>query len=314
MPLDPLLKAFLDQMAAQPGPKMWEIEAPVARELFVAMMGLVGPKDVPIGKAVNHIIPAPHGEIPVRIYTPVAAAAEALPTLVFFHGGGWVIGNIETHDGLCRILANESACRVISVEYRLSPEHKYPAAVEDAFAAVTWIEANASTLGVDANRIAVGGDSAGGALAAVVAQMAKEKGKLRIAYQMLFFPVTQIGDETTSMREFAEGFFLETPTLKWFYNHYLSADADRNDPRVSPLAVKDFSGLPPAYIMLAGFDPLHDEGLAYAEKLRTAGVPVTVADYPDMVHDFIYMQNVLPQAPQALAAAAAALKGALKAG
>ena len=314
MPLDPLLKAFLDQMAAQPGPKMWEIEAPVAREAFVAMMGLVGPKDVPIGKAVNHIIPAPHGEIPARIYTPVAAAAEALPTLVFFHGGGWVIGNIETHDWLCRILANEAACRVISVEYRLSPEHKYPAAIEDAFAAVTWIEANASTLGVDANRIAVGGDSAGGALAAIVAQLAKEKGNPRIAYQMLFFPVTQIGGDTTSMREFAEGFFLETPTLKWFYNHYLPADADRNDPRVSPLAAKDFSGLPPAYIMLAGFDPLHDEGLAYAEKLRVAGVPVTVADYPDMVHDFIYMQAVLPQAPQALVTAAAALKSALKAG
>jgi acetyl esterase len=314
MPLDPILKAFLDQMAAQPGPKMWEIDAPQARELFVAMMSVVGPKDVPIGKAVNQIIPAPHGEIPVRIYTPVAASAEPLPTLIFFHGGGWVIGNIETHDGLCRVLANESACRVISVEYRLSPEHKHPAAVEDACAAVSWIEANASTLGVDANRLAIGGDSAGGALAAVVAQMAKEKGNPKIAYQMLFFPVTQIGDETGSLREFAEGYFLETPTLKWFYAHYLPAHADKTDPRVSPLSAKDVSGLAPAYVMLAGFDPLHDEGMAYAEKLRAAGVPVTIADYPDMVHDFIYMQAVLPQAPQALSAAAAALKGALKAG
>lgn len=314
MPLDPLLKAFLDQMASQPGPKMSEIAPAQARELFVGLMSMVGPKDVPIGKAVNQTIPAPQGEIPIRIYTPVAAAAEALPTLIFFHGGGWVIGSVETHDGLCRMIANESACRVISVEYRLSPESKFPGPVDDAFAAVTWIEANASALGVDANRLAVGGDSAGGALAAVVAQMAKEKGKPKIAFQMLFFPVTQIGEDTVSMREFAEGYFLETATLKWFYDNYLPAGADKNDPHISPLSAKDFHGLPPAYIMLAGFDPLHDEGLAYADKLRAAGVPVTVSDHADMVHDFIYMQMVLPQAPTALAAAAAALKSALKAG
>jgi acetyl esterase len=309
--IDTVLKGFLDQMAAVPGPKMWEIAPSAAREVFGAMMGLVGPKDVPIGKVQNLTMPGPAGDIALRSYAPVAAKGEKLPTLVFFHGGGYVIGNIETHDGLCRMLANESGARVISVEYRLAPESKYPAAVDDAYAAVCWIEANAAELGVDANRMAVGGDSAGGGLAAVVSQMAKEKGAPKIAFQMLFFPVTQIGAETKSMREFGEGYFLESATLNWFFQHYLAADADRSDPRISPLLAKDLSGLPPAYVMLGGYDPLHDEGLAYAEKLRASGGKVTVADYSGLVHDFIYLQAVLPQAPEAVKAAAAALKGAL---
>jgi acetyl esterase len=311
MPLDPVLKAFLDQVAAMGGPKTWEMQPSEAREAFAALMQLAGPKDVPIGKVANIAIPAAHGDIAARSYSPVASGGDALPTLVFFHGGGWVIGNIDTHDGLCRMIANGSGCRVISVEYRLSPESKFPGPVEDAVGAVEWIEKNASQLGVDANRLAVGGDSAGGDLAAVVAQVAKAKGGPKLAYQMLLFPVTQIGDETTSLREYAEGYFLERRTLDWFYGHYLPTDADRKDPRISPLAAKDVSGLPPAYIMLAGFDPLHDEGLAYAEKLRGAGVSVAVADYPDMVHDFIYLQAVLPQAAEALNTAAKALKAAL---
>jgi acetyl esterase len=311
VPLDPIMKMFLDQMAAIPGPKMWEIAPAMARETFVGMMQLVGPKDVPIGKVQNLTMPGPGGDIPLRIYTPVAAKSEKLPTLVFFHGGGYVIGNIETHDGLCRMFANDANVRVISVEYRLAPEHKFPAAIEDAYAAVCWIEANAAQLGVDANHVAVGGDSAGGGLAAAVAQIAKEKGAPKIAFQMLLFPVTQIGDVTTSMRDFAQGYFLERATLDWFFKHYLPDGVDRADIRISPLHAKDFAGLPPAYIMLGGFDPLHDEGAAYAEKLREAGVAVAVADYPSLVHDFIYMQAVLPQAPEAMKAAATALKAAL---
>ncbi|MGH6871608.1 MAG: alpha/beta hydrolase [Rhizomicrobium sp.] len=311
MPIDPLVKGFLDQMAAVPGPKMWEVPAPAAREVFAAMMQLVGPRDVPIGKVQNLTMPGPGGDIALRSYVPVAAKGELLPTLVFFHGGGYVIGNLDTHDGLCRMIANEAGMRVIAVDYRLAPEHKYPAAVDDAFAAVNWIEDNAAALGVDANRIAVGGDSAGGGLAAVVAQMAKEKGDPKLAYQMLLFPVTQIGGETTSYREFGEGYFLEAETLRWFFRHYLPEGTDTSDPKISPLEAKEFSGLPPAYVMLGGFDPLHDEGLAYADKLRAAGVKVTVADFPDLVHDFIYLQGVLPQAPEAIKAAAAALKGAL---
>ena len=310
MPLDPVLKAFLDQVAAIGGPKTYEMQPSEAREAFAALMQLAGAKDVPIGKVTNIAIPAPHGEIAARSYAAVAARSEPMPTLVFFHGGGWVIGNLDTHDGLCRMLANESHCRVISVEYRLSPESKFPGAVDDAMAAVSWIETNAAELGVDANRIAVGGDSAGGALAAIVAQQAKAKGASKIAYQMLLFPVTQIGGETKSLRDFAENYFLERKTLDWFYAHYLPADADKSDPRISPLCAPDLSGLPPAFVMLAGFDPLHDEGLEYSEKLRKGGVAVTVADYPDMVHDFIYLQAVLPQAATALNGAAQALKAA----
>lgn len=315
MPLDPMLKAFLDQMAAIPGPKMWEIPPPAAREAFAGMMQLVGPKDVPIGKVQNIVMPGPGGDLALRIYTPVAARSEPLPTLVYFHGGGYVIGNLDTHDGLCRMFANAANIRVIAVDYRLAPEHKFPAAIEDAYAAVCWIETNAAELGVDANHVAVGGDSAGGGIAAALSLMAKEKGAPKIAFQMLLFPMTQVGGKTKSLLEFAAGYFLELATLEWFYDHYGAAsDVDRNDPRMSPLLAKGFSGLPPAYIMVAGFDPLHDEGVAYGEKLRSAGVSVALADYSDMVHDFIYLQSVLPQAPEAMKAAAAALKAALSAG
>ncbi|HSZ10808.1 MAG TPA: alpha/beta hydrolase, partial [Rhizomicrobium sp.] len=154
MPLDPLVKTFLDQLAAVPGPKMWEMTPTDARMAFAAMMQLVGPKDVPIGKTENLVAPGPGGDIPMRVYTPVAAGSEPQPALVYFHGGGFVIGNLETHDGLCRMFANEGGFRVIAVDYRLSPEHKFPAAIDDAVAALTWIEANAAALGVDPNRIA----------------------------------------------------------------------------------------------------------------------------------------------------------------
>lgn len=313
MPLDPLLKTFLDQMAAQPAPKLWEVPPDVARAMFIAMMQIIGPKDVPIGKVENLTMPGPGGDLRLRNYTPVAAGGESLPTLIFFHGGGFVIGDLETHDGICRILANEAGARVIAVDYRCAPEHKYPAAVEDALAALNWIENNAAQLGVDANRLAVGGDSAGGALSAIAAQVAKETGKPKLLFQLLMFPVTQIGNETVSLREFAEGYFLERATLDWFYESYLPPDADKSDPRISPLNAKDLSGVPPAYVMLGGHDPLHDEGLQYAEKLRAAGVSVTVADYPDMVHTFIYFEGMLPQAHEALVAAANALKAALSA-
>ncbi len=310
MALDPLLKAFLDQMATVPGPKMWELSAPEARATFVGLMQLVGPKDVPIGKTENLNVPGPGGPVPVRIYSPVAAGSEPLPALVYYHGGGFVIGDLDTHDGLCRMFANEAGCRVVAVHYRLAPEHRFPAAAEDAYAALVWAEANASNLGIDANSIAVGGDSAGGNLAAVVAQMAKEKGGPKLDLQLLLFPVTQIGGETSSLNEFAVGYFLEKKGLDWFYKHYAGTAPDKNDPRLSPLRAKDLSGLPPAYIVLGGFDPLHDEGQQYADKLRAAGVKVTVSDYPDMVHCFFYLQTVLPQALEAVKKASAALKRA----
>jgi acetyl esterase len=311
MPLDPLLKAFLDELAAQPQPKLWELEPPAAREMFAALMHAVGPKDVPIGKVANFTIPGPGGDIAARSYLPVAAGSELQPTLVYFHGGGFVIGSVEAYDGLCRMLANRSACRVISVEYRLAPEHKFPAAVDDALAAVRWIETNAAQLGVDANRLAVGGDSAGAALAAVVCQLARDAGAPSLDFQMLLFPVTHIAAETNSRCAFASDYFLEAKGIEWFFNHYFGPETDVTDPRASPLLSENMASLPPAYIMVAGFDPLHDEGVAYAEKLRAAGVKVTLDAYPDMVHDFIYLQAVLPQAAEAIGNAANALKEVL---
>ncbi len=313
MPVDATVKAFLDQLDAQPGPKMWDMQPADGRQLFVAMMQIVGPQNVPIGATADLEAQGPHGPIPMRSYTPIGAAAGPLPTLVFYHGGGFVIGNIETHDGLCRMLANESGARVISVDYRLAPEHKFPAAVDDAYAALVWVAQHAAQLGVDATRLAVGGDSAGANLAAVMAQMAKAKRGPRLALQMLFFPATELGADTPSMRANAEGYFLEKRTIDWFFGHYIAAEKDKRDLRASPLLASDVSGLPPAFLMTAGYDPLHDEGVAYGEKLRAAGVAVTAVDYPDLVHDFIYLQAILPKAGEALRGAAAVLKRAFSA-
>jgi acetyl esterase len=310
MPLDPLVKAFLDRAAQIPRPKIWDIPPVLARQSFSGMMEITGPKDVPVGKVDNFSIPGPAGPMRARSYAPIAAAGS-LPTLIYFHGGGFVAGSLESHDGLCRLFTAEGGFKVIAVDYRLAPEHPWPAAVDDAWAAVEWIEQNATTLGVDAGRIAVGGDSAGGMLTAIVTQLAREKGGVKIAYQLLLFPNTQMGGETSSLQEFAVGYFLERRAIEYFNALYLPSGTDRNAPKVSPLRAKSFSGLPAAYVMLGGFDPLHDEGLAYAEKLRAAGVKVTIADYADMVHGFIYLQTVLPQAHEAVREAAKAVKTAL---
>jgi acetyl esterase len=212
------------------------------------------------------------------------------------------------------MIANEAGVRVIAVDYRLAPEHKFPAAIEDAYAALKFIEANATELGVDANRLAVGGDSAGGAITAVMTQMARDNGGPHLAFQLLCFPVTQVGQETASLKSRAEGFFLERADLDWFFGCYLPKGADRKDTKISPLDATSFDGLPPAYVMVAEFDPLHDEGLLYAEKLKKAGVRCEVVDHKGLVHDFIYLQGVLPQAGLALKHASNALKTALKAG
>ena len=312
MPLDPLVKAFLDRAAAIPRPKDWDVPPIITRQSFAAMLGLTAPRDVAVGKVDAFTIPGPGGEIRARAYAPVAASGP-MPALIYFHGGGFVAGSLESHDGLCRLLAGEGGFKVIAVDYRLAPEHVFPAALDDALASVLWIEADATALGVDAGRLAVGGDSAGAMLAAIVTQLLREKGGVKLAFQLLMFPNTQIGGETSSLNEFAVGYFLERRAIEYFHSLYLPPDADRDAPNVSPLRARDFAGLPPAYVMLAGYDPLHDEGLAYAEKLRSAGVKVTVADYADMVHCFIYLQTVLPQAHDAISRAAQAVREALDA-
>jgi acetyl esterase len=310
MSLDAIVKGLLDEMAANPMPKLWEVPPAQGREMFRMISNTLEPQGISIGKVDNMSIPGPAAPIPVRVYTPVASGGTALPALVFFHGGGFVIGDLETHDALCRTLANETGAKVVAVDYRLAPEHKFPAAADDCYAATKWVEANAATLGVDPNRIAVGGDSAGGNLAAVVCQTAKQKGGPHIVLQLLIYPVTQLRSKTESMKNFAEGYFLEKKTMDWFFDQYTTPTTDTNDPRVSPLASNDLSGLPRAYIVTAGFDPLRDEGKAYADKLNRAGVAAVYVDYPSMIHGFFSMSGVLPQARQAITDACSALRAA----
>ncbi len=283
----------------------------LGRQGFAHMMSMVGARDVPVGKISNILIPGPGGEISARIYAPVAAGGASKPALVYFHGGGFVVGDLDTHDGLCRLIAHEGGFIVVAVEYRRAPENKWPAPLDDALAATRWIFENAPSLGIDAGRIAIGGDSAGGQLAACVTQSIKEQGGFRIAFQMLLFPVTDMAADSGSMDRYAVGYFQEKQTIEWCHAQVLPPGADRASPAVSPLRARDLSGLPPAYVMLGGYDPLHDQGLAYAEKLKAAGVAVTIADYNEMVHCFIYLQSVLPQAHAAVADAAAAVAQAL---
>ncbi len=302
MPLDPLVKAFLEQLSL--GPKPWEQSDADARASFRDFLKPLAPKDVPIGKVENQSL---SDEVALRLYRPVAAGGESLPALLFFHGGSFRSGDLDTHEALCRLIAGEAGCRVIAVDYRLAPEHPFPAAYDDAYAALIWIEANAAMLGIDPNRIAVGGDSSGGALAALLCQRAKAQGGPAIAYQLLLFPVTQLGGEFASLSAYAEGYLLERAALEYCYDLYAPRSL-WSDPRLSPLLANDVAGLPPALVMLAEFDVLHDEGLAYAEKLRAAGVGVTIADYPGQIHDFLLFQAVFPQAREALAVAANALR------
>jgi acetyl esterase len=307
MPLDPLVRAFLDQIPFRP--KAWEVTDDAARAGFAAMVKASTAKDVPIGKVENTTMPGPGGPIALRLYTPVAAGGEALPTLIYFHGGAFRIGDFETYETTCRLLAVETSCRVIAVDYRRAPENPFPAALDDAAAAVAWIETNATTLGIDPNRIAVGGDSAGANLATVVCQLAAAAGQPHILYQMLLFPVTQLGSPFPSMTAFGEGYGLDRDSLEYCYGLYAPKE-QWNDPRVSPLQAENLAGLPPAFVLLAECDPLHDEGLAYADKMRAAGVAVTLVDWPGVIHDFVLYQAMLPQAREALVEAARAVKEA----
>ncbi len=309
MPLDPQAKLLIDQMAAMGTPALHAMSVSEARAFIDTMRAFNGDVEE-VAHVAGVTIPGPGGDIPARLYRP--ASQTPLPLVVYYHGGGWVIGSLDSHDGVCRTLANAAGCAVLAIDYRLAPEHKFPAAVDDCYAATAWAVANAAALGADPTRVAIGGDSAGGNLAAVVAQLARDRTGPRLRFQLLVYPATDVSYDTPSYRDNATGYFLEREDMRWFYDHYLRSDADRSDPRASPLRATDLRGLPPALVITAEFDPLRDEGEAYAAQLREAGVPVTLTRYDGMIHGFFGMGPLLDQGKRAVAEAAAGLRTALR--
>ena len=306
MPLDHDAQTLLDMVRAANRPAFETVGAAEARLLYLAGRKVLAPEPMPVAEARDLTAPGPEGPIPLRLYRPSADAV--LPVLVFFHGGGWVVGDIETHDTVCRHLANRAECAVVSVDYRLAPEHKFPAAVDDAYAATAWVADNPAVLGADPARLAVGGDSAGGNLAAAVSLMARDASAPRICYQLLIYPATDAAMRHESIARFAEGYVLTRSTMRWFYEQYLRSPDDAADWRVSPLVAPDLAGLPPALVMTAGYDPLCDEGDAYAERLAGAGVPVEHRRFPGQIHGFVTNGKIIRAAEAALDEAAAALK------
>jgi acetyl esterase len=269
-----------------------------ARELYLKGCIAASPEPPELQQIAPLPIPAPHGAIPARMYRPKQLRERdgAAPALVFFHGGGWVIGDLDTHDAACRKLAHEGELIVIAVDYRLAPEHKFPAAVEDAIAATRWISNNAHVLGIDAARLSVGGDSAGGNLAAVVALSARDRGGPALTGQALIYPATDFSMSQPSHSEPETSVLLTHSVIRWFRDHYLTGADDHEDWRASPARAETLSGLPPAFVLTAGADPLRDEGADYARRLKDAGVAVTYRHFPGQFHGFFTMGKFLQQA------------------
>jgi acetyl esterase len=307
MPLDSQMKALLDAMVKAEVPAFHTM-TPVEARKMTARRVVQGPATVAVAKVEDRTVPGPGGEIPIRIYTPKGNGAFG--ALVYFHGGGWVVGDINMTDQPCRMLTNAAGCVTVSVDYRLAPEHKFPAAPEDCYAVTKWIAENAAALNVDPLRIAVGGTSAGGNLAAAVALMARDRGDLSVAYQLLVYPATTSVLDTASHREFAKDsyYILSRDDMEWFWRHYLANEADRTNPYACPAYAKTLRGLPPAFVITAEFDPLRDEGEAYAARLREEGVPVRHKRYDGVTHGFFGMPTVLDKAKAAIADAGAALR------
>lgn len=306
MSLDPQAQAMIDLIASTGlGDLTPETDPQHVRDLMTA---LAIPSDVVVHRIEDRTIPGPGGEIPVRLYRPAGDTPK--PVVVYYHGGGWVIGNLESHDATCRELANAADVVVVSVDYRLAPEHVFPAAVDDAFAALEWVHEHAPELGADPSRIAVAGDSAGASLAAVVAQLARDANGPPIVFQLLVYPATDYEFSSPSMIENADGYFLTIAGMRWFYGHYLRSEADGDDPRVSPARAADLSGLPPAFVITAEYDPLRDQGMAYAAALRAAGTPTEATRYEGMFHGFFGMGAMIDVAKVAFDDAVAALRGA----
>jgi len=306
MPLDPALREFLDQVAAS-GRSFSSLEPAELRSMFELMSGLGTLPEHPV-PAEDREIPGAAGPIPVRIYRPEADGP--LPVVVYLHGGGFVIGSVATHNPLCQQIASGVPAVVVSVDYRLAPEHPFPAAVEDCVAATRWVAEHATELGADPSRLAVAGDSAGGNLTAVVSLRARDAGGPSIAFQLMIYPVTDMTGSMPSCEENGEGYLLTTESMEWFGQLYLG-DRDRRQPDASPLLVEDLSGLPAAAIVTAEFDPLRDEGEAYGRRLQDAGVRTEVRRYDGMIHGFMQFDAIAPNAQGAVHDVVTILRDAL---
>lgn len=315
------MQQVLDEFAAFNAPPLTSLMPENARQLpsmaDAAMSAIskhtlaraMKPVPEPIAKIEHRVIPGPGGDLLLRVYTPDAGDMP-LPVLVYFHGGGWVIATLDTYDSSCRALAKQAGCIVASVAYRQAPEHKFPAAADDAFAAYQWIVANAAEIGGDPARVAVGGESAGGNLAAVTSLMARDKGMQMPVHQLLVYPVTDFSFDTGSYQENAMAKPLNKETMQWFWKHYLESPTDGANPYASPLRATNFGGLPPATVITAEIDPLRSEGEAYAQKLEEAGVAVTATCYSGVTHEFFGMAAGVDEAKQAVEEAAVCLRAA----
>ncbi|MGD0288413.1 MAG: alpha/beta hydrolase [Candidatus Binataceae bacterium] len=309
MPLDLDMKALLDQMAAAKLQSFHQMTPQAAREQMARRTA--GGDLVPVARVEDRSIPGPAGDISIRIYTP--SGTGPFGALVYLHGGGWVVGSIEMTDQPCRMITNAAGCVTVSVDYRLAPEHKFPAGPEDCYAATKWVAENSTKIDCDARRIAVGGTSAGANLASATALMARDRGGPEIAYQLLVYPATRRELHTPSHSQFAtDGYYiLSRADMEWFWGHYLASDADAVNPYACPARARTLAGLPPALVITAEFDPLRDEGEAYAARLREEGVATVLKRYDGVTHGFFGMPSVVEKSRSAIAEASAALRAAI---
>ncbi|MBP6767425.1 MAG: alpha/beta hydrolase [Reyranella sp.] len=312
MALDPESQRLIDLMAAANRPAWNTLSPQAARDLYLSLRpGAQGPRPAEV-TVVDRTIPGPAGDIPVRLYRPASAPADAaLPALVYAHGGGWVFGNLDSHDVLCAQLAIEAGIAVFHVDYRLAPEARFPGAFDDVVAALKWVAANGASVGIAPTRLAIGGDSAGGNLAAAVSLWARDHGGPKLLMQLLAYPVTDAVARAESYRHFEDGYGLNAVTMEWFFDHYTPDRASRSDWRVSPLRAASLAGLPPALVVTAGYDPLRDEGRAYAWRLQQEGTQADLVEFGGMLHGFLSSPMLLHGARRGTTLCAAALREAL---
>lgn len=310
--LHPQAQAFIDLLLQRSVPPTHTLSPVDARAFYRERRSVTQPSPGEVAEVRELSAPGPHGAIPLRLYRPLGTQrADVLPVLVYYHGGGWTIGDLDTHDTLCRELANLSGCAVVAVDYRMGPEHRFPAAVDDVLAATRWVRKEAGALGLDAGRLAVGGDSAGGNLAAVVAIAARDAGDLPIAFQLLIYPATDMRRVHPSHTSNGQGYVLTSDTIKYFHDHYITDPTHDLDWRASPLLHPDLSRLPPALVLTAGYDPLRDEGLDYARALTAAGNRAVYVCFERQIHGFITMGRLIDEANAAVALCAGELQRAL---